>query len=416
MHRRTLRKHVIVTATPYFVSFVAVLSLAQPARAIELSIDVDCSKPGQSITQALGLGEDLPMTVTVRGTCRERVLIHRSQVTLQTTEGAAIEGPDPTKPTVEVQDDEVTIDGFTITGGSVGVLVNGAQRTRLANLDIEQTPHAMQVEQGANAVIDHCVIRHNQFGITTVTGASFSLTNSTVSNNLAAGIQLAFDSSATIGLAVDGTPGGNTIAANGGSGIQIRGGSFAAINNNAITGNGSNRNPVAGQSGIDVFEAGANIGGGNNISDNGVFGIDLKASRAIIGTAAPSTAPGDIISGNGGSPAAGDRGAGIFVSVGSSVELTGETISNNIGAGLAVALGSSVLIDGQAANAKLAVSGNSGDGVQLSLGGELLIDQSNLAVAIAGNGGFDLDCIGARAAAGGSFAGVAKISPACAGF
>jgi hypothetical protein len=59
---------------------------------------------------------------------------------------------------------------------------------------------------------------------------------------------------------------------------------------------------------------------------------------------------------------------------------------------------------------------NSGDGIQLSLGGELLIDQSSLAVSVGGNGGFDLNCVGTRAAAGGSFAGVAKISATCSGF
>jgi parallel beta-helix repeat protein len=268
-------------------------------------------------------------------------------------------------------------------------------------------------------VIDHCTIRHNQFGIAAVTNASYSLTNSLVTENANTGVQLGFSSSATIGVTQNGTPGPNTISNNGASGIQIVGGSFAAIDNNIITGNGTNQNSDAfGLDGVALFEAGANIGGGNTISKNGVFGIELRDSKAIIGkgNAEPNTGATDVISGNGNNPVFGrGQGAGIFASA-STILVTGETITNNIGSGIVLAVGSNMKMDGEVPGAKLTITGNTVDGIQVSQGSRLLLNQDALAVQVSGNAGFDLDCLGAKAAAGGTFTGVVKISPTCTGF
>lgn len=410
------------------VSVLAAMSLPRPAAAADLDVPeftvptqnfkVDCGEPGQSITRALTLAHGQNITFTVSGTCTENVVLNQPNVTLQTTTGAVIKPADSSKVTVAVVADGVTVDGFTITSGFIGYAANGALRLKLLNSTVEDNTRAVQVNQGASVVIDHCTVRNNQFGIAAVTNASYNLTNSTITNNAFTGVQLGFSSSATIGVSQAGVPGPNTITHNGASGIQIVGGSFAGIDNNIITNNGSNPGDAFGLDGIALFEAGANIGGGNVISNNGGFGIELRDSKAIVGkgNAEPNTGPVDVISGNGANPGVGAQGgAGIFA-LSSQLEVTGETISNNVGSGIVLATGSSLKLDGEVPGATLTLTGNTVDGIQVSQGSRLLSKEDSLVIKANGNGGFDLNCLGNQTATDGQFAGFAKISPNCTGF
>jgi hypothetical protein len=408
------------------VSVLAAMSLPRPAAAADLDVPeftvpaqnfkVDCGEPGQSITRALTLAHGQDITFTVSGTCTENVVINQPNVTLRTTTGAVIKPADATKVTVAVLADGATVDGFTITSGFIGYTANGALRLKLVNSTVENNNRGVQINQGASVVIDHCVVRNNQFGITAVTNASYNLTNSTITNNAFTGVQLGFDSSATIGVTQAGVPGPNTISNNGASGIQIVGGSFAGIDNNIISNNGSNVGSAFDLDGISISEAGANIGGGNTISNNGQFGIELRDANAIIGrgNAEPNSAPTDVITGNGTNPAAGP-GGGIFASA-SHILVTGETVTKNNGPGVALAVGSGMKIQAQVPGVTLTVTGNAGDGIQVAGGSRFFGEEAGLTVNVSGNGGFDLNCLGNQTAIDGQFAGFAKISPNCTGF
>jgi Right handed beta helix region len=423
MHHSTDRNR-LATCFLLLLPLLVVASPGRPAWSQVVNIPVDCSERGQSITQALKFARGQPITITVSGTCNENVAISEGNVTLLTTNEAVIDSPDATKPSILVTADGVTINGFTITGGLNGIIGNGAQRLSIVNCDIEHVAgRGIVLSNTGQAIINHCTISNNSGGIGGFLGSSFAVINSVVSNNAAAGIQLGFSTSAYIGALINETLGGNTIENNGASGIQVAGGSFAVIVNNTITHNGTNPNPNSasplndccaanGLAGIGVFEAGVNIVGGNVIANNGVFGIELRNSHALIGQgdALPRAGQSNTITGNGAGANAAGAGAGILV-FGSSLTLRGATISNNTGPGLSVGLGSSVHVVAGPPHTNLTLGANSSDGIRLSLGGQLLLQDPLL--SISGNGGFDLDCFGAKAGVAGSLTGIASISPSC---
>lgn len=428
MHHITDRNRV----TTYFLFLLPLLvamSLARPASSQDLNIKVDCGDKGQSVTQALKFARGQPITITVTGTCNENVVVNQPHVTLLTTDGAVINGPDATQAAILVIADGVTINGLAITGGISGVIAaNGSQRLNIVNCDVHDTAiRGIVIGNGSEAVVNHCTVHNNTQGIGAYLHSSLSVINSVISNNTDAGIQLVHGSTGYIGSLFNETLGGNTIENNGASGIHVAGGSFAGIVNNIITHNGTNPNPnpsssvgdccaAFGQNGIGVFEAGVNIAGGNVISDNGAFGIEMRNSNALIGQgdAFPHGGPINVITGNGASPNAPANGGAGLLLIGSSVVLRGATITNNTGPGVSVGLGSNLQVVGGLLGTNLAVSGNSNDGIRVFLGGRLLLEDPHLSVS--GNSGFDLDCFGTTAAVAGNVAGVPRINPNCTGF
>jgi parallel beta-helix repeat protein len=417
--------HRIRMVTCLLISFLLLGIMVAPRSAWSQiqNIPVDCSAPGQSIAQALTLARGQPIIFTISGICNENVVVNQPNVTLVSTTGAVVDGPDATKPTIIVTEDGLTINGLSITGGLAGIFANGAHRLNILNCDIEHVGVRGIVLSNAQAVINHCTVSHNQHGINAELAASFSLINSVVSDNANTGVQVGFGASAYIGALITGTLGGNTITNNGASGIQVAGGAFAVIVNNTITHNGTNPNPDPasplndccapfGLAGIGVFEAGINVVGGNTISDNGVFGIELRNSYALVGQGdvLPKAGQINIIEGNGAGANAPTGGAGIFIA-GSSVLLRGATISNNTGPGLSVGLGSSLQVVAGPPQTNLTVSGNSAGGIRLSLGGRLLLQDPLLSASR--NGRFDLECFGEKAGVAGTLAGIERISPHC---
>lgn len=102
-------------------------------------VRVDCND-GESINRAIrrsNLSEKL--TIVVRGTCVENVVIDRDWVTLQPSKwgGGSIEAADETKDTIRITGRHVTVqdfDGASISGGSNGILVtDGAAASILRN-------------------------------------------------------------------------------------------------------------------------------------------------------------------------------------------------------------------------------------------------------------------------------------------
>ena len=79
-------------------------------------------------------------TVVIRGICRENIVIQPEvqRIAIDGHGKATVHAPDARQPAIQVLGREITIKGFTVTGGLFGVAVN----------------------RGASAVIDHNAIRN----------------------------------------------------------------------------------------------------------------------------------------------------------------------------------------------------------------------------------------------------------------
>jgi parallel beta-helix repeat protein len=397
---RTNLKHIFTFML--LVTGLAAVGLSGTASA---AMKVDCNKNG-TITNTLALATGSPITIDVSGTCNENVVVRASNVTLMTKDGATINGPDATKPTVSLLTDSVAINGFTITGGSVGISGVGAQRILIENCTVEKAAHSgIFLQESSGVTVDHCTIENNPgLGIAARQSSSVTVTNSTISAN-EVGIHVTNAASASIGINLNGQLAGNTITGNRGSGILINAGGAAVIAGNAITGNGITAGDTFGQAGVFVFDATALIVGGNTISGNGAFGLNLGGAHVHVGDAAFGLGSANSITGN--------NVAGINAFLGTTLLLENADVSNNTGPGLRRARRATA----EALNST--VRGNSGDGIQLVRGAGLFLD--NPVVTVTGDGGFGLNCADAESKFDGNIAGIGAntagtISPTCTGF
>ncbi len=351
----------------------------------------------------------MPITISVSGTCSENVFIGSDHVTLVTTSGSTIDGPDATRATILVRADGVVINGFTVTGGSVGIAATGSQRLTVENCTVENTGHiGLVFQQGAAGTINNCTIQNNPHDGMLIynSNPAVTVTNSVISGNSGAGIHVCCGGSATIGIDLNGHLAGNQITNNTGAGILIAESGSALIGGNTITGNGNPTNGVLGQDGISIFEAAADIAGGNTISNNNQCGISLRASRLFVGDPSTGFTSGNTISHNG--------VCGISNSLGSIVTLFDADVSNNTGSGLRAGIHSTTDI------ANTTINNNSGDGISLIRGAGLFLEFFPQ-VTVTGNNGFGLHCFDAESKVAGSTAGITansggNISPGCTGF
>ncbi len=202
---------------------------------------VDCDKehPGalQRAIDAARPGD----TVRVRGTCNENLLIPVStdRLTLDGGAIATIHGPDPTLNTIQARAvRQLTITGFTITGGRAGV----------------------SIDRGASALINGNTIEHaSRFGIIIGSWSTaniifafvgFGNADDTVASpnvirfNGVHGINVTFSASARIA--------GNTISDNARNGVNVERASQATVSSNAIDHNGANGVFVTENSGVNL--------------------------------------------------------------------------------------------------------------------------------------------------------------------
>jgi len=383
----------------------------RPARG-DTVFSVDCTKPNQSITKALAQAAGLtgPITISVTGTCNENPIITLDNVTLVTTTGATIDGPDATSATILVRADRVVINGFTVTGGSVGLAVTGSQRLTIENCTVENTGNiGIVFQQGSAGTVDNCTIQNNpRQGILAIGATGVSVTNSVISNNgtagIGPGIHICCGIAAKIGVNLNGHLAGNQILNNVGAGILIAESGSALIGGNTISGNGSSNTEVLGQDGISIFEADADVAGGNTISGNMHFGISIRASRLSLGDPSTGFTSQNSVTGN--------QNGGINAFLNSSVTLQDADLSNNIGPGLRAVIRSAVV------SSNTTINNNTGDGIQLTTGGALFLFPH---VKVTGNSGFGLHCFFGVSNFGGDTSGIVSnvlgnISPGCSGF
>ncbi len=349
------------------------------------SVEVDCAL-GQKIAEALESPGN-PLTITVKGTCNENVTVARDTVTLQADPPASgtVNGPDPALATIRVAGQDVLIDGLRVTGGRNGIEAVGAVRLLIQNCTVESTGrNGITFDQGANGVVDHCTVQNNLFrdGIAVVNGSTAIVTRNTITGNGRRGVHLFQNSNALIGITSTSQAAGNTITDNGGRGISIVVGSSASIGANMISRNGTASNPDASQrGGVVVFQATADIVGGNTISDNAGSGILVISGNAVVGDPGFISTSANTITGNGAGvimPGFGD--GGVFAFQAASVNIREATINGNTGNGVTAQLRSTVQLRGGST-----VNNNTGSGILMNLGSGLLFDTSVGSITVMGN-------------------------------
>lgn len=235
-----------------FVVFIACLWLVV-ARGETATVSVNCDAGGtmSGALSSLKPGD----VVAVNGTCSENVLIQPEvqRITLDGQGKATINGPSATQPTVLVIGREVTIKGFTITGGQFGISVN----------------------RGGTVVIDRNTIHSTGNDAIVVAQNAFAhIVNNTIRDNPRFGIVVLGSSSARIGFVtdLDPAPSPNTIQHNG-DGIAVIRSSNAHIVGNTISGNKRN--------GVMVLHASHAALAGNTLNENGQHGIRVVGNSGV---------------------------------------------------------------------------------------------------------------------------------------
>ena len=238
------------------VTFIVLLflGLTTAPKISATTVNVDCNKGGAvgPILSRLKPGD----VVLVRGTCQENILIQSElqRITLDGQRKATIKAADARRPAIQVLGREVTIKGFTVTGGSFGIAIN----------------------RGAPAVIDNNTIEHAAVAGVEVSHNSFArVINNIVQNNEGNGILVLGSSSVHIGVwyTDDKVPRPNNIQNNGVDGIQVLRSSTARIIGNTLNGNRRNGLTVQQASHADVA--------GNVFNENGQHGILVMGNSGV---------------------------------------------------------------------------------------------------------------------------------------
>ena len=218
---------------------------------------VDCDQaPTGALHKAIAWA-DPGDTLIVSGTCHEHVTVpvDKNSITLDGGGTAAISGSDPAQPTVLVRGRDVTIRGFTVTGGLVGI----------------------SVRDGGSGRIDGNVVSDAEvYGVSVSVLATATIVNNTLQHNGQAGIAVAENGNAFIGF-VDSTDlvaSPNLISGNGTQGIVVGRNSYARIVGNDISQNTAN--------GLLVREASHALVTDNVINGNGQSGIGVQQGSGVI--------------------------------------------------------------------------------------------------------------------------------------
>jgi parallel beta-helix repeat protein len=248
--------------------------------------EVDCNRERSGALQRAIDRSRLGDTLLVLGTCNENVTVQSGNdlLTLNGGGNATINGPDPALNTLTVRGARgITVTGFTITGGRVGVAVDRGATAVVDGNTIESTGrNGITLGGWSSANIVNNTIQNNASHGILVTGSAFGFIGfgsaddtvaspNIIRNNGMHGISLQFSSSARIA--------GNTISDNLRNGINVAQASQATISTNAIDANGQNGISVSENSGVNL---GSDTGVGlfeapnTTSANNGLRGISCS--------------------------------------------------------------------------------------------------------------------------------------------
>ena len=267
MTKRTLPVHFLLSVACFWL--LSPIS-AQAAQATTVNVNCNAQSGMNTIAKALkGLNTEGPNTINVSGSCHENVLIQGFEnLTLNAVNGASINDASSDAGTVvDIEDStDVTLQGFTINGGDIGVFCGDFSLCRFKNNTIQNATPAvsgdgvgvwigrsratfngdvlqfnlnrgLNVGNGAVAYADHLqVISNSRIGINVTSGGIFTGDPATIEKNGRAGVHVTIHS--TFNLL------GGNITGNGGSGVVVDNASAASISSfdaaTTISANGGN--------------------------------------------------------------------------------------------------------------------------------------------------------------------------------
>lgn len=229
------------------------------ANAATLTVDCDT---GGAITSALAKAQSGD-TILVSGYCKEHVNIapEHMRITLDGQKKATIHHPSGKQTSPHAlynRGKEITIKGFTVTGGLDGIHLSGP----------------------ASAVIDgNVVVKNSGRGIHIDKGSIARILNNTIEESGGIGISVTGTSYAYIGVFIPRIPtlSPNIIRNNGGPGINLERGSGAWIVGNTISGNKQAGIAVHRNAHADVISNTINGNGGDAISVSYNGGVNLSS-------------------------------------------------------------------------------------------------------------------------------------------
>jgi hypothetical protein len=305
------------------------------ASAEPVTYSVDCAK-GQTIGAVLARGDARkPLTVLVRGTCKEYVHITRDDVTLVgVPPGGAVSGPGNEAPAIHIQADRVFLQDLDVSGGATGVVVGGPFLASMTRVVVHHPASgaAVVVRQGELG-LDGCTLMNAGNGLQLGRGGSTRLIGGTeVRDNSGVGIYASANS--TLGATPE-----TKVLNNGSHGIQLEDGSHGSVNGTENAGN---------RSGVLATASTVNLAGGNNIHDNREHGVLAQAGATAI-------VAGNTISSNGRTGVSGFLGAdlvlrgneiaynaetGVYCRADCTLQISGANIHDNMHHAVLVMLGS----------------------------------------------------------------------------
>ncbi len=237
-----------------------------PAYGETVTLTVDCDAKGK-IQEKIELARPGD-TVLVSGTCSENVSIPSEivRITLDGQGRTVIKAPGTTADAIFIRGKDITIKGFTLTGGRDGIHLSGAAA-------------------GASAIIDGNTIQQTaRYGIHLDSGSVGRIANNRIENVANAGIDVTESSYARIGFLIPSAPkpGPNVIRNNGGYGIAVSRASSAWIANNTITDNKGGGVFVNRNSQADIVGNTINGNGGDGVTASQNSGINLRSEGTLL--------------------------------------------------------------------------------------------------------------------------------------
>ncbi len=262
---------IVIRCLIVFAAFLWILSSVAEAATIE----VDCSSASlQAAVEKAKPGD----TLSVSGTCKENLVIHEevARITLDGQGKATIEGADAGKRIIEVRGRGITIKGFTITGGRIGVLVTrGGHAVIDGNTVQGAASNGIVVARHSSASIANNTVQNNGRQGIAVNGSSARIGNNTVKNNGSFGIVINDTSAVMVGVfGVNDRTTSPNIIENNRTGIIVGYSSSARIVGNTIRNNK--------RAGIIVNRSSSLISS-NKIDGNGRNGIMIQNSNVSLG-------------------------------------------------------------------------------------------------------------------------------------
>jgi nitrous oxidase accessory protein NosD len=263
------------TLTAFTMAFAGALCLPpRPGEARTVNLACSATKTITNAVRSLSPGD----TLRVSGACTERVVIPEGvhEVTIDGQGTASVTSPTVDQAAITIRGTGITLTGFTVSGGSEGILVH----------------------RNGMATITNNLIIGNRVGIALNQSSSARIADNTVQNSTTSGVSISENASARIGFISfqSGVPGGvgsNTIQNNAGNGISVSRSANAIILGNVIKGNGGDGVNVFRQGQADISSNIIETNSGDGVSVSGTSSVNLgEDTGTAIDEAANTTAAG----------------------------------------------------------------------------------------------------------------------------